>query len=52
MMNDLPDLQNLADGDLQYTVDFRNVYATILESWLQTDAKKVLGSNYTNLGFL
>lgn len=52
MMNDLPDLQNLTDGDLYHTVDFRNVYATILENWLQVDVRKVLGNDYSNLGFI
>lgn len=52
MMNDLPDLNALIDGDIPYTVDFRNIYSTILESWLQVDAKTILGKSFTNLGFI
>src|SRR4029450_13834373 len=29
-----PDLGSLKDGDLQFTTDFRSVYATVLEDWL------------------
>jgi len=43
ILNALPDLQNLNDGDLIYTEDFRKVYATILKNWLNADSSKVLG---------
>lgn len=37
-----PSLTDLDQGDLKYTVDFRSVYAAILESWLKADSRKVL----------
>ncbi|MFP8893679.1 MULTISPECIES: DUF1501 domain-containing protein [Chryseobacterium] len=43
LLNTLPDLQNLNDGDLIYKEDFRKVYATILKNWLKADSSKVLG---------
>ncbi|PWN69020.1 twin-arginine translocation pathway signal [Chryseobacterium phosphatilyticum] len=43
LLNALPDLQNLNEGDLIYTEDFRKVYATILKNWLKADSSKVLG---------
>ncbi|MCU7615857.1 DUF1501 domain-containing protein [Chryseobacterium sp. PBS4-4] len=43
ILNALPDLQNLNEGDLIYTEDFRKVYATILKNWLNADSSKVLG---------
>lgn len=43
ILNTLPDLQNLNDGDLIYSEDFRKVYATILKNWLKTDENKILG---------
>ncbi|EJL73037.1 DUF1501 domain-containing protein [Chryseobacterium populi] len=43
ILNALPDLQNLNEGDLIYSEDFRKVYATILKNWLQADTSKVLG---------
>lgn len=43
LLNSLPDLQNLNEGDLVYKEDFRKVYATILKNWLKADSSKVLG---------
>ena len=52
MMNDLASLSDLDDGDLKYEIDFRNVYATVLDKWLQTDSSAVLGRKFQNLDFL
>jgi uncharacterized protein (DUF1501 family) len=52
VLNPLPDLSNLTDGDLKHTVDFKNVYATVLNKWLGVDDKKVLGKKYEQLSFL
>lgn len=43
ILNPLPDLTKLNEGDLIYTEDFRKVYATILKNWLKADSSKVLG---------
>ena len=43
ILNALPDLQNLNEGDLIYTEDFRKVYATVLKNWLKADENKILG---------
>lgn len=40
---------DLSQGDLRYTVDFRSVYATILESWLKTRSELVLGKKYAGI---
>ncbi|HNR18806.1 MAG TPA: DUF1501 domain-containing protein [Bacteroidia bacterium] len=42
--NPLPDLTNLIDGNLKYTIDFKSVYATILSKWLSTDPSKIVGN--------
>ena len=47
-----PSLTCLADGDLQYTTDFRRVYDTLLRQWLNGDAATVLGSTFKPLSFL
>jgi len=39
-------------GNVKFTVDFREAYATILDRWLGADSKTVLGSQYSNVGFL
>ena len=44
-----PSLTQLDDGDLKYTVDFRQIYATILDKWLNADAEKVLNGKFTGL---
>lgn len=43
LLNALPDLTDLNEGDLQYTEDFRKVYATLLKNWLDADSTKILG---------
>ncbi len=37
-----PSLTDLDQGDLKFSVDFRSVYAAVLESWLKTDSRPVL----------
>ena len=44
-----PSLTNLDEGDLRYGVDFRNVYAGVLEHWLKTPSKPVLGRQFQPL---
>lgn len=52
MLNALPDLADLNEGDLKHKVDFKNVYATVLNKWLGTDDKKILGKQYEHLKFI
>jgi uncharacterized protein (DUF1501 family) len=47
-----PDLSNLNDGDLQFKIDFRQVYATALDDWMGNDSKVVLGGQYQALDVL
>jgi len=41
-----------AAGNVKFTVDFREVYATILDRWLGADSRLVLGAQFPNVGFL
>ena len=43
---------DLLDGDLHFQVDFRSVYATIAEQWLDLDAQPIVGGNFEQLDFL
>ncbi len=52
LINEMPDLQNLQDGDLKYAIDFKNVYATILHKWLGADDEKILGKKFSYLDFI
>ncbi|MGB7158563.1 MAG: DUF1501 domain-containing protein [Tepidisphaeraceae bacterium] len=41
-----PSLTDLDQGDLKYNVDFRSVYATVLQAWLETPSKPILGQQF------
>jgi len=52
ILNGMPDLSNLTDGDLNQQLDFKRVYATVLNKWLQADDYKILGKRYEYLNFI
>jgi uncharacterized protein (DUF1501 family) len=47
-----PDLGDLVDSDPRFTVDFRRVYATVLERWLGCPAAKVLPGMFEPLALI
>src|SRR6476469_5496685 len=52
ILNAIPDLNDLDQGDLKYQVDFKNVYATVLNKWLGADDQKILGKRFEHLSFI
>lgn len=52
ILNNLPNLSDLDNGDLKYNVDFKQIYATVLNKWLGADDAKILRKKYNHLGFL
>jgi uncharacterized protein (DUF1501 family) len=52
VLNAMPDLSDLNEGDLKHKVDFKNVYATVLNKWLGADDKMILGNKYSHLNFI
>jgi uncharacterized protein (DUF1501 family) len=44
-----PSLSELDEGDLAHTVDFRSVYATLIERWFGVQHEKVLSAKYAVL---
>ncbi|RYG00396.1 MAG: DUF1501 domain-containing protein [Chitinophagaceae bacterium] len=52
LLNPLPDLANLNDGDLKFQVDFKDVYATVLRNWLNANDKEILGKQYQPMDFV
>ena len=44
-----PDLANLVDGDLPHRIDFRAVYATLLEEVLGVLSKEIVGGTFEKL---
>ncbi len=47
-----PSLTDIADGDLKHSIDFRSVYATVLDKWLGADPSKILGAEFERIPFL
>lgn len=47
-----PSLTQLSDGDLIYNVDFRSVYATVLEKGLRVPSVKILERQFPTMGFI
>jgi uncharacterized protein (DUF1501 family) len=47
-----PQLERLDNGNLAYAVDFRSVYATILERWWGADAARALGGRFATLDLI
>ena len=47
-----PSLQDLDDGDLKYQIDFRSVYASVLDNWMKIDSTATLGKAYKHAGVL
>jgi uncharacterized protein (DUF1501 family) len=50
--NPAPDLVNLDNGDLIYQVDFRDIYTSVLNHWLDADAPKVLGKGFKGIDLI
>lgn len=50
--NEAPDLTDLDNGDLKYKVDFRDVYATLLDKWLDVNNSQILTKNFAGLDFI
>lgn len=52
LLNAMPNLADLNEGDLKYNVDFKNVYATVLNKWLMANDKAILAKQYEYLNFI
>jgi uncharacterized protein (DUF1501 family) len=48
-VGEAPRLLDLQDGDLKMTIDFRRVYATVLEDWLGLPGKSISSSTFEKL---
>jgi uncharacterized protein (DUF1501 family) len=47
-----PDLENLIDDDPVFAIDFRRVYATILDRWLGVSSERILKQRFELLDFV
>jgi uncharacterized protein (DUF1501 family) len=46
LVGEHPSLTKLEDGNLKHAIDFRTVYAAVLEQWLGVSRKDVLGDGF------
>jgi len=47
-----PSLTDLDQGDLKFSTDFRNVYATVLQNWLDTPSRPILGQQFATMNLV
>lgn len=48
-VGDHPDLVNLDRGDLQYRIDFRQVYSTVLDEWMGADSESIFQKKFQHV---
>ena len=53
LYNNMASLSDLdINGDLKFEIDFRTIYATVLNKWLEVDDKKILNKSFKQLDFI
>lgn len=52
LLNGQADLEKLHEGDLVHRIDFRSVYATLLNKWLHADDRGILGKSFPLMDFI
>ena len=53
LYNNMASLSDLDDnGDLKFEIDFRTIYATVLNKWLEVNDEKVLNKSFMKLDFI
>lgn len=52
VLNEAPNLTDLDGGDLKFSVDFRQIYSSLLQDWLKVNDKTILGKNFPSLGIV
>lgn len=52
VLNEAPNLTDLDEGDLKFSVDFRQIYASLLQNWLKTSDNTILSKSFQSLNLL
>ncbi|MBZ0167517.1 MAG: DUF1501 domain-containing protein [Candidatus Omnitrophica bacterium] len=52
LYGEYPNLGRLVNGNLRHTVDFRSMYATVIDEWWGADAYDVFGQRFAKLPIL
>lgn len=47
-----PNLDVAENGDVEFSTDFRQIYATILDRWLECDSTRILGQRFSSVDFI
>lgn len=47
-----PSLSHLDNGNLKHNIDFRSMYATVIEKWWGLDSNSVLGSSFPTISVI
>ncbi|MFN7115675.1 MAG: DUF1501 domain-containing protein [Saprospiraceae bacterium] len=50
--NNAPDLLHLDEGDLKFEIDFRHIYASLLDKWLEAPTSQILGQQFKQLALI
>ena len=51
LFNAIPNLLETENGGLRPTIDFKNIYATLLKKWLNADDNEILGKQFQHFNF-
>ena len=52
LIGEHPKLTDLINGGLKFRLDFRSLYATVLDKWLNIDSRPVLGASFDPIDIL
>jgi len=52
MYGSAPSLNLKKNQDVEFSTDFRQIYATMIDKWMGCSSKEVLGKNYSTLPFI
>ena len=52
VLGEAPNLNLQPKQDLNFSTDFRSVYTTMLDNWLQSDSSKILGERFDAVPFI
>lgn len=52
LLGESPELVTDVKKDLTYSTDFRGVYSSVLDKWLEADSSKILGEKFEHVPFV
>ncbi len=52
LYNEAPNLASLDEGDLKYSIDFRNIYHDIIREWFNKDPSGIVSGEFDSLGVI